>query len=102
MKSLAISAFPALKEPTVRRYLIGQFCSVMGSWTQNITLSLLMWELTHSGALIGFLNFLLTAPMIALPLWAGARQHPSTARRDTLRILACSFTVAVLLIVGQM
>lgn len=98
MRSIATNAFPALKEPTVRRYLVGQFCSVMGSWTQNITLSLLMWELTHSGALIGLLNFLLTAPMIALPLLAGAKQHPSTARRDTLRILACSFSVAVLLL----
>lgn len=102
MKPLATSAFPALAEPTVRRYLIGQFCSVMGSWTQNITLSLLMWNLTHSGALIGLLNFLLTAPMIVLPLVAGAKQHPSTARRDTLRILACSFSVAVLLLTGEM
>lgn len=59
-----------------------------------------MWELTHSAPLLGLLNFLLTAPMLALPLLAGARLHPATARRDTLRILSCSFGVAILLLIG--
>lgn len=60
-----------------------------------------MWELTHSAPLLGLLNFLLTAPMLALPLLAGAKLHPATARRDTLRIVSASFSVTILLLLGE-
>jgi MFS transporter, DHA1 family, staphyloferrin A biosynthesis exporter len=99
LKSIG-ETLPALRERTLRRYLFGQFCSVLGSWTQNITLSLLMWQMTHSAPLLGVMNFLLTGPMLVLPLWAGSRLHPSTVRRDTLRILSCSCAVALGLFLG--
>lgn len=74
----------------------------MGSWTQNITLNLLMWQMTHSAPLLGVMNFLLTGPMLALPLWIGSRLHPSTVRKDTLRILTCSCALAFALLIGSM
>lgn len=61
-----------------------------------------MWQLTHSAPLLGVMNFLLACPMMILPLWAGARLHPSTVRRDTLRILFCSCAVAFFLFLGAM
>lgn len=101
MSSRITKTFPALSEDTVRRYLTGQFCSVVGTWTQNITLSLLLWELTHSALLLGVLNFLLHAPMLGLPLLFGSRLHPATIRRDTLVILLAGLLLAVALLVGS-
>lgn len=59
-----------------------------------------MWQMTHSAPMLGLMNFLLTGPMMALPLWAGARMHPATVRRDTLRILSCSCVMALALFVA--
>lgn len=102
MSSRITKTFPALSEATVRRYLTGQFCSVVGTWTQNITLSLLLWELTHSPLLLGVLNFLLHAPMLGLPLLFGSRLHPATIRRDTLRILLAGLLLALSLLGGSL
>lgn len=93
-------AFPVFGEPVVARYLGGQLASILGNWTQNITLSLLIWEQTHSALLIGVLNFLLQGPMLAVPLLAGPRLHPSTIRSTTQRILICSLGVSVLFLLG--
>ncbi|MFT4103754.1 MAG: hypothetical protein QM674_22540 [Burkholderiaceae bacterium] len=36
------AVFPALSEPSVRRYLTGQVVSVPGAWAQSITLNPLL------------------------------------------------------------
>lgn len=95
-----IRAFPVFGEPVVRRYLGGQLASVLGSWTQNITLSLLLWEQTHSALLIGLLNFLLQVPMLFVPPLAGPRMQPATIRDATLRILRGSLVITCLLLLG--
>nr|WP_280908708.1 MFS transporter [Cupriavidus sp. LEh25] len=74
--------------------------SILGNWTQNITLSLLLWDQTHSASLIGVLNFLLQGPMLFVPMVAGPRLQPSTIRATTFWILSCSLGISVVFLLG--
>lgn len=86
--------FPALSEPTLRRYLTGQVVSVLGSWTQNVTLNLVVYHLSGSGAVLALLNFLLYGPQLVIAPIAGARISSHNARRTTLAVLYTSLAVA--------
>ena len=90
--------FPALAEPSVRRYMAGQVASILGYWVQAITLNLLLWELTHSPGALGLLNFLLYGPSLVVAPLFGGRLAPAAARATTLRILAGSMLVAATLL----
>lgn len=92
--------FPALRESAARRYFAGQSASIVGTWTQTITLNLILWEQTHSAGLLGVLNFLLYGPMLFLPAAFGARLQPATVRVVTLRIVAASGLVSLALCVA--
>ncbi|RZS85799.1 MFS transporter [Pigmentiphaga kullae] len=89
--------FPALSEPTMRRYLMGQGVSVLGSWTQNVTLNLVVYHLSGSAAVLALLNFLLYGPQLVVAPLAGARVNAANARRSTLGVLYSSMTVACIL-----
>ncbi len=89
--------FPALAEPTLRRYLTGQAASVLGNWTQNVTLNLLVYDLSGSGAVLALLNFLLYGPQLVVPPIAGARITSSNARRATLMVLVGCLIVTFIL-----
>lgn len=95
MPSTLQRVFPALAEPTLRRYLTGQIVSVLGSWTQNVTLNLVVYQLSGSAAVLALLNFLLYGPQLLVAPLAGARVTSSNARRVTLAVLAASVAVAV-------
>lgn len=95
-------AFPAFAEPAISRYLGGQLASILGSWIQNITLSLLLWQQTHSALMVGLLNFLLQGPMLFVPLLMGARLKPETAKRATLCILGCSLCISLMLLASAL
>ncbi|PRG18705.1 MFS transporter [Burkholderia multivorans] len=82
--------FPALSEASLRRYLSGQVASVLGSWTQNVTLNLLIYHLSGSAAILALLNFLLYGPQLIVAPVAGARIGSTNARRVTLCVLATS------------
>jgi MFS family permease len=90
--------FPAAGDPNVRRYLIGQIVSVIGSWTQNITLNLVAYQLSGSPAVLGLLNFLLFGPAIVVAPVAGSRVTAVNARRTTTAMLLCAMLVAALLL----
>lgn len=91
-------AFPVLQEPMTRRYLMGQAASIIGLWTQNVTLNLLMWQLSHSPWLLGVLNFLLYCPSLIVPLLFGSRLTPARVKGIMLRILCMSMLVSSLLL----
>jgi predicted MFS family arabinose efflux permease len=90
--------FPALAEPLVRRYFIGQSISVLGSWIQNITLNLLCWQLTGSPALLGVINFVLFGPSVLVTPIVGPRVQPGNARRLTLLAVGGSLLVTMALV----
>lgn len=101
LKSLG-SAFPALAELRIRRYLSAQSASLLGSWILDITLNLLVWRLTKSPAMLGALNFLIYMPsMVVIPVLSG-RLRVDNARRLSLLVLGSAMAVAVLLILGHM
>ncbi len=93
-------AFPVLQEPMTRRYLMGQSASIVGLWTQNVTLNLLMWQLSHSPWLLGVLNFLLYCPSLIVPLLFGSRLTPARVKGIMLRILCLSMLVSSLLLIS--
>ncbi|WP_250471591.1 MFS transporter [Caballeronia sp. GAFFF1] len=82
--------FPALNEASLRRYLSGQVASVLGSWTQNVTLNLLVYHLSGSAAILALLNFLLYGPQLVVAPVAGSRIRAENARRVTLCVLTAS------------
>jgi hypothetical protein len=76
--------FPALGDRQVRVYLVGQFASMVGSWTLDVTLNLLVWKLTNSPALLGVLNFLLFGPaMVITPLLSERLSNGTPSRPET-------------------
>ncbi|BCQ29172.1 MFS transporter (plasmid) [Caballeronia sp. NK8] len=85
--------FPALTEPALRRYLSGQVASVLGSWTQNVTLNLLVYHLSGSAAILALLNFLLYGPQLVVAPIAGSRIRSENARRVTLCVLTVSLVL---------
>jgi len=90
--------FPALSEASLRRYLGGQVASVLGSWTQNVTLNLLVYHLSGSAAILALLNFLLYGPQLIVAPIAGSRIRSENARRVTLCVLATSLLLTLSLI----
>lgn len=94
--------FPALGDRQVRVYLAGQFVSMLGSWMLDITLNLLVWQQTHSPALLGVLNFVLYGPGVIVTPLLGARLSTANARRITLTVLAAAACVAVLLLASAL
>lgn len=92
------ATFPVLKEPMTRRYLMGQAASIVGLWTQNVTLNLLMWQLSHSPVLLGVLNFLLYCPSLIVPLLFGSRLTPLRVKSIMFRILCTSMLISSLLL----
>ncbi|WP_062606967.1 MFS transporter [Caballeronia calidae] len=87
---LAGRLFPALTEASLRRYLGGQVASVLGSWTQNVTLNLLVYHLSGSAAILALLNFLLYGPQLVVAPVAGSRIRSANAKRVTLCVLMVS------------
>lgn len=93
-----MTLFPALAERQVRLYLVGQFVSMLGSWVLDITLNLLVWQATHSPAMLGALNALLYGPSVLVTPLMGTRLTAGNARRITLTVLVAALGVALLLL----
>ena len=93
-----MTLFPALAERQVRLYLVGQFVSMLGSWVLDITLNLLVWQATHSPAMLGALNALLYGPSVLVTPLLGTRLTAGNARRITLTVLVAALGVALLLL----
>ncbi len=91
--------FPALAERNIRLYITGQSVSVLGTWVLEITLNLLLWELSRAPALLGLLNFLLYGPTILIFPFAAGRLTAANARSLTMRVLLAGLALAVLLAV---
>ncbi|MFZ2493604.1 MAG: MFS transporter [Thermoanaerobaculia bacterium] len=78
--------FEAFQERDYRRFWAAQFASNVGSWMQTVAQSWLVYHLTDSPFLLGFVAFASSAPSIVLMLPGGvlADQH------DRKRVVALS------------
>ncbi|MGV3655678.1 MAG: MFS transporter [Noviherbaspirillum sp.] len=97
--------FPALAQRDIRIYLSGQALSVIGLWTQTITLNLIVYELTKSAVLLGATNFLLHGPMLFVAPMAGKHIGPHNARHVASLVMlaaaASATVVGILTVTGN-
>ena len=89
--------FPALAEPRVRLYLLGQLMSMLGTWALDITLNLLVWQHTGSAAALGLLNFMLYGPAVVVTPLLSTRLSAANARRITASVLGIALVLALAL-----
>src|SRR5690349_2099162 len=70
--------FAALRHRNFRLFFAGQLVSLIGSWMQNTAQGWLVYELTHSKALLGIVAAVSSAPMMLFSIWGGsvADRHP--------------------------
>jgi MFS family permease len=91
-----LAMFPALSERWVRRYFLGQASSVLGIWVQNITLNLLVWELSESPATLGVLNFLLWGPGVLITPVVGPYATTASSRKQVALTVGGALLVSLL------
>ena len=66
------NAFPALANPNFRYFWFGQSISFLGTWMQRAAQQWLVYTLTKSALLLGFLGVAQFAPVLLFSLFAGA------------------------------
>jgi MFS family permease len=75
--------FSSLRSRNYRNYFVGQGISLIGTWMQNIALSWLVYRLTGSVFLLGFIGFTSQIPTFFLAPFTGV----ITDRHNKLKIL---------------
>lgn len=89
-----------------RWYLIGNFSSSIGVWTQRTAIGWLTWDITHSAAWLGAIAIAETGPTIALGLYAGVvldrLNHLSVLRFTQFLTLLYSFALCGFMASGYM
>lgn len=66
------SAADVLKRRNFLLYWLGQFVSLVGTWMQQLALSLVVLDMTHSAFALGTVNFVGSLPPALLLLYGGA------------------------------
>ena len=90
-------AFDAFREPDYRRFWTTQFLSNIGSWMQTVAQGWLVYRLTDSPFLLGFVAFAGSAPTFVLMLPGGVLADQWNRRR-VVAISQCAQALAALAI----
>lgn len=64
--------FQSLVFPNFRNYFIGHTLSTLGTWIQQVALAWLIYQMTHSAALLGLSSFLALFPQLLVSPIVGA------------------------------
>ncbi|WOE32222.1 MULTISPECIES: MFS transporter [unclassified Acinetobacter] len=67
-----MQTFISLKSQNFRNYFIGHSLSTLGTWIQQVTLAWIIYDLTHSAALLGIIGFCALIPQLIVSPIAGA------------------------------
>ncbi len=99
------SLLRALGSRNYRLYFCGQAVSLIGTWMQQIAMRWLVYRLTKSELLLGFVGFASAIPVFFLVPFAGVvadkfKRHRILAMTQGLAALQ-TFTVAVLVLMDQ-
>ncbi len=78
--------FEAFHEPDYRRFWVSQVFSNVGSWMQTVAQGYLVYHLTNSAFLLGFVGFANAIPSVFLMLWGGVLAD----RLDRRRVVSLS------------
>ncbi len=73
--------FEAFQEADYRRFWVSQFFSNVGSWMQAVAQGFLVYRLTDSAFLLGFVGFANAVPSFFLMLWGGVLADKLDRRR---------------------
>lgn len=65
-------ALRSLNRPALRLFFAGQAVSLLGSWMQPVAQQWLVWKLTGSMQMLGWLTFCTQLPALLLGAWAGS------------------------------
>lgn len=68
---LNLALFRALRNRNFRLFFVGQSISLIGTWMQQIAMSWLIYRLTNSAFLLGFIGFISMIPALFLSPVAG-------------------------------
>lgn len=79
------------------QYWIGGFISSTGNWLQNVTASVVMYQLTGSSLMVGVLQFANFAPVFALSIVGGVLSDRFDRTRLVMATHVFSFFVAAVL-----
>src|SRR5437879_12023152 len=63
--------FRAMQHRNFQLFIAGQLISLIGTWMQNMAQLWLVYQLTHSAALLGVFGFASQAPMLVLSCLGG-------------------------------
>lgn len=69
--SVKHSSLRAFSHKNFRLFFIGQSISMIGTWSQSLAISWLVWNLTHSAFWLGLSGFAMQFPMLVLGLVGG-------------------------------
>lgn len=96
-----VSYFPALQNVSFRKFLVGQFISLTGTWMQTTALSWLVYMLSNSSFLLGMSVAVSAIPMLILAPFSGTLIAKLSEKRiliyTHLLQIAVSLAVALLL-----
>lgn len=80
-------------------YWTGGVISNIGTWLQNVTASVLVFDMTHSTFMVGLLNMATFAPVFALSIYGGMLSDRFDPRRVIMINQGISLTIATLITV---
>ncbi len=66
-----LSSFSAFRHHNFRLYFIGLLISIIGLWAQNVAQAWLVYDLTDSPLVLGWVTFVMAIPVWILGPWAG-------------------------------
>lgn len=92
--------FEALQERDFRRFWITQFISNLGSWMQGVAQGWLVYRLTDSPFLLGFVGFAVSAPALVLMLPGGVIADQVDRKRVVALSQAAQAACALLLAIS--
>jgi MFS family permease len=89
--------FRAFRHRNFTLYFFGQTTSLIGTWSQTVAISWLVWKLTGDSFWLGFVSFAIQIPMLIFGLMGGAMADRMD-RLNTLKVtqVLCMFQAAAM------
>jgi MFS family permease len=91
--------FASLRIHNYRLYFFGQSTSVAGNWMQNVAISWVVLQLSHSGVVLGAMTAARFVPLLLLGPWGGLITDRSDKRRMMTITQTCSALLSLVLAV---
>jgi MFS family permease len=99
------ASFRALQNRNYRLFFAGQLTSLVGTWTQTVAQSWLVYRMTHSATQLGLIGFASQIPIFLLSPVAGAVADTYPRRRTMIVIqslmMLLSFPLAALTLMNR-